>query len=179
MHAILIPQFYVRVLRGPLGMVSSGHHMVMLGQDLRANSVEPYTLTSVDYGQLARHGKDCTLTNRSDSFRQKLYAKLPWTQYLCSTTKYILLMKRCLVIEYSQASCGVAAPIEATKLAVLMILPPVCKPFDSSVGFSRIASIAYLHPHQTPLALICMVRSQIFSSVLRALSSAGCIIPRH
>ena len=68
MHAILIPQFYVRVLRGPLGMVSSGHHMVMLGQDLRANSVEPYTLTSVDYGQLARHGKDCTLTNDQTHF---------------------------------------------------------------------------------------------------------------
>lgn len=61
--------------------------------------------------------------------------------------------------------------MEATKLAVLMmepLLPP---------GFFLICSIAYLHPHQTPLRLIWIVRSKIRSSVLSALSSSGCMIP--
>ena len=65
----------------------------------------------------------------------------------------------------------------ATKLAVLMILPPWDRPFSGSGLFSLMARMAYLHPHQTPLTLICIVRSQIFSSVFKALSSAGCIIP--
>src|SRR5712671_4414168 len=88
-----------------------------------------------------------------------------------------MIQRSDLMSRNSHASWGVAAPIVPTKLAVLTILPPVCKPFDSSVGFSRIASIAYLHPHHTPLTLILMVRSQILSSVLSALSSSGCIIP--
>lgn len=47
----------------------------------------------------------------------------------------------------------------ATKLATLMMLPPVCSPRDSSVGFFRIARMAYLQPHQTPFTLMFMVVS--------------------
>ena len=39
------------------------------------------------------------------------------------------------VLKYLQASWGVAAPMMATKLAVLMMLPPARRPFDSSTGF--------------------------------------------
>lgn len=67
--------------------------------------------------------------------------------------------------------------MRATKLAVLMMLPPTRRPLLSSVGFLRIARIAYLHPHHTPLTLMFMVRSQMRSSVLSALSSSGCMIP--
>lgn len=59
----------------------------------------------------------------------------------------------------------------ATKLAVLMM-----DPWDPP-GLLRIALIASLQPHQTPLRLMVIVRSQIFSSVLIALSSAGCMMP--
>lgn len=59
----------------------------------------------------------------------------------------------------------------ATNEAVLMILPLL------PPGFFLMASIAYLHPHQTPFKLMFMVKSQIFSSVLSALSSAGCMMP--
>ena len=65
----------------------------------------------------------------------------------------------------------------ATKLAVLMMLPPVRRRLDASVGFWRIAVIACLQPNQTPLTLTCIVRSQIFSGVVRALSSSGCMMP--
>lgn len=37
--------------------------------------------------------------------------------------------------------------------------------------------MACLQPHQTPLTLMVLVKSQIFSSVVMALSSAGCMIP--
>lgn len=61
-----------------------------------------------------------------------------------------------------------AAPINATKLAVLMIDPP---------PLLRIAMMACLQPNQTPFTLMSMVKFQIRSSVLRALSSSGCMIP--
>jgi hypothetical protein len=48
-------------------IISFGCHVVTVGSDLRANTVDPYAFTSVDYGQLTRHGKYCTLKNRSDS----------------------------------------------------------------------------------------------------------------
>ena len=58
-----------------------------------------------------------------------------------------------------QANWGVAAPNNATKLATLMIEPPVRKPRASSVGFFFMARMAYLHPHHTPLTLMFIVKS--------------------
>ena len=58
-----------------------------------------------------------------------------------------------------QASWGVAAPKRATKLAVLMMLPPVWSPLARSTGLFRMAWIAYLQPHQTPFRLTCIVKS--------------------
>jgi hypothetical protein len=63
------------------------------------------------------------------------------------------------------ASWGVAAPIIATKLAVLMIDPPVCKPFASSAALFLMARIAYLQPHHTPFKLIYRGKVEVISAI--------------
>src|SRR5690242_19364293 len=68
------------------------------------------------------------------------------------------------------ASCGVALPINATKLAVLIIIPLVflCR---------RMLSTACLDPYHTPFTLTFCVISQIFSGVPMASASSACMIP--
>ncbi|MNL52165.1 hypothetical protein D3C87_1753150 [compost metagenome] len=66
------------------------------------------------------------------------------------------------------ATCGVAAPRIATNDAVLIIEPP---PARCNAG------IPYLQPRKTPFALTFIVRSQIASSVVTALSSSLCMMP--
>jgi hypothetical protein len=68
------------------------------------------------------------------------------------------------------ASWGVALPTSATTLAVLMTLV-FFLPY-----FLKLMT-ACLLPNHTPLTLMACVRSQIFSGVLTASSSAECIIP--
>lgn len=115
----------------------------------------------------------------SGSAEQEKQKTRPWTR--CLRDKRISaeahITRDWQTAGNSQASCGVAAPMIATKLAVLMMLPPVWRPLDSSVGLLRMARMAYLQPHQTPLRLMAMVRSQMRSSVLSALSSSGCMMP--
>lgn len=68
------------------------------------------------------------------------------------------------------ANWGVALPIRATTLAVLMMLPVVFLCL-------RILNTACLLPNQTPFTLMAWVRSQIFSDVLMASASWECMIP--
>lgn len=168
----------LRVLRGPL----QGYEFVRTttkGQSLKVR-------TGRESSAVCPHGHAPLLTLWSSPARLpitgksellgKVLVRLPLRQYLIVFSSSVSL-SYITVVRNSHASCGVAAPMRATKLAVLIILPPVCRPFSLSTGLFLIARIAYLQPHQTPLRLICIVRSQIFSSVFSALSSAGCMIP--
>jgi hypothetical protein len=95
---------------------------------------------------------------REDAFKYPP-AKVDTYSNLGSRVCAIVRKPAALIVSHSQAIWGVAAPMTATTLAVLMILPPIWSPLAGSAGLDRIAWIAYLHPHQTPFRLICIVKS--------------------
>ena len=158
--------------------MSTGPERWWSSRDSRTNRVEADAFAGVHHRKLPSHRKNRALSTkiRVQSTDVRCFLNQPSRRYL-RVSKGQRNIGKNRTLAHLHANWGVAAPMIATKLAVLMMLPPWVRPFCGSALFSLMARMAYLDPHQTPLTLICMVRSQIFSSVFKAWSSAGCMIP--